>query len=119
RFSDEVVGVYSMAASMAEGASQLAVVLQVNVNPRLAASFAAQRREEAQALVRGMRRWFVPVMALASVLSVLAYPLVIPWITGQAEFVEGALPFAVLMAGLVVSAPWLPFNQVLLMASKP
>src|SRR5690606_7780529 len=48
-----------------------------------------------------------------------AYPLVIPWITGQAEFVEGALPFAVLMAGLVVSAPWLPFNQVLLMASKP
>jgi O-antigen/teichoic acid export membrane protein len=118
-FSDAVVGVYSMAASMAEGASQLPVVLQVNVNPQLAAQLAAGRHADAQALIARTRRWFVPIMAVLSVLAVVLYPLVIPWLTGHPEFGEGALPFALLMGGLVLSAPWYPYNQILLMGSRP
>lgn len=118
-FSDAVVGIYSMAASMAEGASQLPVVLQVNVNPQLAANLAAGRHAEAQALIARTRRWFVPAMAALSVLAVLLYPVAIPWLTGHSEFGQGALPFALLMGGLVLSAPWLPYNQILLMGSRP
>jgi O-antigen/teichoic acid export membrane protein len=118
-FSDSMVGVYSMAASMAEGASQLAVVLQVNVNPEMAAHLAAGRPSDVQALVGRTRRWFVPLMAALSLAAVLLYPIVIPWLTGHAEFGLGAMPFALLMAGLVVSAPWLPFNQILLMGARP
>jgi stage V sporulation protein B len=118
-FSDAVVGVYSMAASMAEGASQLPVVLQVNVNPQLASNLAAGRHAEVQALIARTRHWFVPAMAALSVLAVLLYPVVIPWLTGHGEFADGALPFALLMGGLVLSAPWLPYNQILLMGSRP
>jgi O-antigen/teichoic acid export membrane protein len=118
-FSDAVVGVYSMAASMAEGASQLPVVLQVNVNPQLAAQLAAGRHAEVQSLISRTRRWFVPAMAALSVLAMVLYPLLIPWLTGHPEFGDGALPFALLMAGLVLSAPWLPYNQILLMGSRP
>ncbi|MET0411670.1 MAG: polysaccharide biosynthesis C-terminal domain-containing protein, partial [Polyangiaceae bacterium] len=119
RFSDSVVGVYSMAASMAEGASQLPVVLQVNVNPQLAAHLAAGRQAEVQTLIARTRRWFVPLMALLSVIAVALYPLLIPWLTGHPEFGDGSVPFALLMAGLVLSAPWLPYNQILLMGSRP
>ena len=118
-FSDVMVGVYSMAASMAEGASQLAVVLQVNLNPQLAAHLAAGRHAEVQVLVARTRRWFVPSMAALSVLAVLLYPIIIPWLTGHGEFEMGAMPFALLMLGLTSSAPWLPFNQILLMGSQP
>lgn len=118
-YSDAIVGIYSMAASMAEGASQLPVVLQVNVNPQLAANLAAGRHAEVHALIARTRRWFVPVMAVLSVLAVVLYPVVIPWLTGHPEFADGALPFALLMGGLVLSAPWLPYNQILLMGSRP
>jgi O-antigen/teichoic acid export membrane protein len=118
-FSDGMVGVYSMAASMAEGASQLAVVLQVNLNPRIAAHLGLLQHAEIQALVKRTRRWFVPLMAALSLVSALLYPTVIPWLTGNAEFEAGATPFALLMLGLSVSSPWLPFNQILLMGARP
>jgi O-antigen/teichoic acid export membrane protein len=118
-FSDAVVGVYSMAASMAEGASQLPVVLQVNLNPQLAAQLAAGRNADIQTLISRTRRWFVPLMASLSLLAVALYPVLIPWLTGHREFGDGALPFALLMGGLVLSAPWLPYNQILLMGSRP
>lgn len=118
-FSDAMVGVYSMAASMAEGASQLGVVLQVNLNPHMAAHVAAARGGEIEGLVKRTRRWFVPLMAALSLISVVLYPEVIPWLTGKTEFEAGVTPFALLMLGLSLSAPWLPFNQILLMGSRP
>lgn len=117
--SDEAVGIYSMAASMAEGVSQLAVVLQVNVNPTIAADLAAGKRADVEALVRRSRRWFVPVMAGVCALAAACFPVAIPWITGEPAFSAGALPFALLMAGLVAASPWLPFNQVLVMGGRP
>jgi O-antigen/teichoic acid export membrane protein len=117
--SDAAVGIYSMAASMAEGASQLAVAVQVNLNPRIAAALAAGRRDEVEALVRSTRRWFVPAMAGVCALAAAGFPLIIPWITQQPDFMDGALPFAILVGGLALVAAWQPFNQILLMGSRP
>lgn len=132
--SDASVGIYSMAASIAEGVSQLAVAVQVNLNPRIAASLAAapvslepsraalgprDGRDEVEALVRTTRRWFVPGMVAVCALAAGGFPLVIPWITQEADFLAGALPFALLVGGLALIAPWQPFNQVLLMGGKP
>ncbi|MEJ7598262.1 MAG: polysaccharide biosynthesis C-terminal domain-containing protein [Kofleriaceae bacterium] len=117
--SDHAVGIYSMAASMAEGASQLAVVVQVNVNPTIAAELAAKRPNEVEQLVRQARRWFVPAMAGVCLLAAGVFPLAIPWVTSESAFSGGALPFAILMLGLALSSPWLPFNQVLLMGAHP
>jgi O-antigen/teichoic acid export membrane protein len=117
--SDSNVGIYSMAASLAEGVSQLAIALQVNVNPTIAAELAAKRPAEVEALARRSRRWFVPGMVAVCGLAAAMFPLVIPWITGEPSFVDGAIPFGVLMAGLALISPWLPFNQVLLMGGRP
>jgi O-antigen/teichoic acid export membrane protein len=117
--SESQVGIYSLAAALNEGVMQLAVVLQNNLNPLVARACAGHRPGEVDVLARRTRRWFVPAMIGACAVSAAMYPLVIPWLVGDPAFAAGAVPFAILMAGLALASPWLPFLQVLLMAGYP
>jgi O-antigen/teichoic acid export membrane protein len=117
--SKELVGIYSLAAALNEGATQLAVVLQYNLNPVMALDLARGDSAAVEALARRTRRWFVPALAGAAALGALAFPFVIPTLLGKPEFSHGAAPFAILMAGLALASPYLPFNQILLMAARP
>jgi len=115
----ELVGVYSLAAALNEGVAQLSVVVTNNLNPIMARSLAAERPDEVVALARRTRRWFVPALAGACALGALAYPIIIPRLLNDASFAAGTTPFAVLMVGVVLASPYLPFNQILLMAHRP
>jgi O-antigen/teichoic acid export membrane protein len=116
-FNDASIGVYSLASVLAEGVMQLAVVVQNNVNPLLAKAHADGA--DVTDLVRRTRKWFVPALAGVCVLSAVCYPFVIPFLIGDASFADGAPAFAILVAGIALASPWLPFNQVLLMAGRP
>jgi O-antigen/teichoic acid export membrane protein len=118
-FTKEAVGIYSLAAAINEGATQLAVIVQNNVNPILAASFAAGRPEEVSGLISRTRRWFVPAFVAACALGAVAFPLIIPRLVSDLTFAAGAQPFAILMIGLALASPYLPFTQLLLMAGRP
>lgn len=117
--ADAQVGVYSMAASIADGVMQLAVVLQLNVNPHVAQHAASGRVGEIDALARQTRRWAAPLLVLACALAAGAFPLTVPWLAGSHEFMAGAAPFAVLMLGIALASPWLPMAQVLMMGGRP
>jgi O-antigen/teichoic acid export membrane protein len=114
-----MVGVYSLAAALNEGAAQLAVVVQNNVNPMLAAALATGDRGAIEGLVRRTRRWFVPGFVACCALGAVAYPHVIPSVVHDAAFAAGSRPFAVLMIGLCAASPYLPFAQILLMGDRP
>ncbi len=116
---DAQVGIYSLASAVYEGVIQLAVVLQNNLNPVIARQLAAGELGEVETLAARMRRWFVPVMVVACVLGAVCYPFVIPWMIGDASFRDGTVAFAIMMSGLALASPWLPLNQVLLMAGRP
>ena len=115
----ELVGIYSLAAALSEGVGQLGVVVTNNLNPIMARALAAGRYDEVVALARRTRRWFVPALTAACALGVLAYPVIIPRVLGDASFAAGTTPFAVLLAGMVLASPYMPFNQILLMAHRP
>jgi O-antigen/teichoic acid export membrane protein len=115
----DIIGVYSLASALNEGAMQFSVVVQNNLNPLVARGLTEGRRHDVEALVRRTRRWFVPVMAGACTLGAISYPLVVPWLVGDATFEAGTVPFALLMAGLSLASPYLAFNQILLMAGRP
>jgi stage V sporulation protein B len=117
--SDASVGVYAMAATLAEGAMQIPVAVQASVNPRIAESLARGDTAAVDTMVRTTRRWFVPAMIGACVLGTLAFPFIIPVLTGDTAFAEGSAPFALLMLGVALACPWLPFNQMLLMGGRP
>lgn len=113
------LGIYSLASVVYEGALQLPVVVQNNVNPLMAKHIAAGELIEVEGIVQRSRRWFVPAMIGACALGAALYPFVIPWLTGKPEFGDGALAFAILMGGIALSSAYLPFNQTLLMAGQP
>jgi O-antigen/teichoic acid export membrane protein len=74
---------------------------------------------EIEALVRRTRRWFVPAFVAICAAAAVAYPFIIPWLIGKQSFAEGAAWFAIMMAGLALASPYLPFAQLLLMTSRP
>lgn len=113
------VGVYALASALYEGVMQLAVVVQNLVNPVLARQIAAGQPREAEEVMRRTRRWFVPALSATALLGAALYPLVIPPLIGDPDFIDGAWPFAMMMAGVVIASPYLPFNQVLMMAALP
>jgi O-antigen/teichoic acid export membrane protein len=114
-----LVGVYVLAATLNEGATQIGVVVANNLNPVLARELAAGKVGEVETLARRTRRWFVPGLAGACALGAVAFPFAIPFVVGDSTFAAGAAPFAILMAGLALASPYLPFSQILLMANRP
>ena len=114
-----LVGVYSLASSLYEGVTQLAVVVQNNVNPVIARELAADHVPEVAILARRTRRWFVPALVAVCAVSAAAYPIAIPWALGDRAFAAGAWPFAIMMLGIAIASPYLPFIQLLLMAARP
>jgi O-antigen/teichoic acid export membrane protein len=117
--SDTMVGVYSFAAMVAEGVNQLIVVLQNNYNPRIARAIAERDWDGLHAMVRKGRRWTYLLMAAMCGLAVLVYPFAMGLFTNKPDALAAHMPFAILMAGVVVASGWLPFGQTLLMAGRP
>ena len=113
------VGIYALAAALNEGVMQLAVVLQNNVDPVIARLVANDDLAELQAMVKRSRRWFVPALVGVCAASAAVFPAVIPWLIGNPGFAAGAIPFAILMAGIAIASPYLPFAHLLLMAKRP
>ena len=114
-FAKEQVGIYSLAAAINEGATQLAVIVQNNVNPLVAAS----SPQEISALISRTRRWFVPAFVVACGFGALVFPSLIPRLVEDPAFSAGAQPFTILMIGLALASPYLPFTQLLLMTGFP
>ena len=115
----DAVGIYALAAALNEGVTQLAVVLQNNVNPVMARLLAGGEIGELHAMVARARRWFVPALIAVAAAAAALFPSVIPWLIGNPAFAAGALPFAILMVGIALASPYLPFSHVLLMAKRP
>lgn len=116
---DDKVGIYALASALYEGALQLSIVLQNNLNPIIARDLGLGERAAVEELARRTRKWFVPAMGVACLVGAVIYPLAIPTLLGDPAFAEGTIAFAIMMGGLALASPWLPFNQVLLMAGKP
>ena len=113
------VGVYALAAALNEGVMQLAVVVQNNVDPMIARLCAEEDTAELAAMVKRVRRWFVAALAGVCAVSAALFPAVIPALIGDPAFAAGAIPFAILMAGIAIASPYLPFAHLLLMAKRP
>ncbi|HHQ14847.1 MAG TPA: hypothetical protein ENK16_07435, partial [Chromatiales bacterium] len=116
---DAKVGVYSYAALFAEGFFQVLVVLKNNYNPILARYIADRRLEELQQIIhRGRNRTYIALF-VTGLVAVLVYPVLLDLLTNKPDFQLSKMPFSILVAGIVLAAGYLPFQNLLSMANFP
>lgn len=122
--SDAFVGIYTVAAMIAEGVYQLLVVLQNMYNPVLARELAARRFEELRATIAKARVRTYGAMLGVGAVAVLVYPHVVRIMMGEGgerglDYSQSWTPFALLMLGIWLASGYIPFAQTLLMANQP
>ncbi len=117
--ADKDVGVYAMAAMVAEGIYQVLVVLQNNCNPRIARQIATQELDGLRDLVRRVRGRTYLGMAAVAVVAALAFPTFVDLLAANRGYETAQVPFALLAAGIVLASGYIPFGQTLLMAGFP
>jgi O-antigen/teichoic acid export membrane protein len=101
--TDGVVGVYSLAAILAEGLYQLLIAVRTTYAPALVEGLPAE------AIARGRNRTYLGAAAVA-VLAIPAYAL----------FIGPSWPlFGILVAGMVSGAGYVPFSQILVCRGWP
>lgn len=117
--SDSLVGLYSMAAMIAEGISQLAVVVRNNVNPLIARLYALAKFEDLRDLIVRTLRYSYTAMAIVIVVSIALYPTALSVLIGSDAYAESWLVFAVLSGGILLCAGYLPVDMILIQTGHP
>jgi O-antigen/teichoic acid export membrane protein len=113
------VGVYSMATIFVEGLFQLLIVLRWSYDPQIARLVVEQRHAELIGLVRSGRRLAYGGMLAVGALAVALYPWVVELLVGRAAYDPSAPVFALLAAGVILSAGYVPFSGLLQQAGHP
>ena len=117
--SDAIVGAYSFAAILAEGFLQLLVVLRNNFAPILIKLWSKGHTAELMQTVRRARNRTYLGAVVVGGLAVAGYIVFVPLVTTQPELADSWPYFAVLIAGIVASAGYVPFHQLLLYGGFP
>ena len=119
--TDALVGVYSFAAILAEGFSQLPLVLRWNFDPIIGEYFANQEQAKISDLARKVKLVFYPLMGIVGILSVLMYPVLFNFAVpdGGDKVHMSWLVFAIIMSGIIINAGYRPFVGILLQGGLP
>ena len=116
--SDNIVGVYSFAAMLAEGFAQLPVVLRTNINPILTQTYYDNGASALQSTVQRVKkmsyRFFTPV----GLMAILGYPL-LNLLGFDPEFNQSWPIFAILITGILLSVGYLPFQMIFNQVGQP
>ena len=116
---DAVVGIYSFAATLAEGAFQLLIVLRTNYAPVVARLWAAGERRALAAMIRrGRNRTYLAAVPVAAA-AIAGYSVIAPLVIDWPLVADSGRYFAVLLAGMAAVAGYVPFSQILLQARRP
>ena len=117
--SDRIVGIYSFAAMLADGFSQLPVVLRTNINPIIARYRFGKSDEELEVAIRRGVRLTFSILVPVGVIAVACFPLV-PYLFGLGgEFSGSWAVFAILMSGILLGVGYLPFQMLLNQVGSP
>ena len=112
--TDRVVGIYSFAALVVEGFSQLPTVIRTVVNPLITQNYFSQSREVFQKFLWKIRNLSYLALVPLGVLVCLGYPLLY-MVFPNPDIVASQAPLYILMVGAILGGGYLPllmiFNQ--------
>ena len=98
---------------------QVLVALRTNYAPIMVRLLANRDAAELDRVVRRARARTYAGAAVVGAVTVAGYALIVPRVTHDPEVARSGLYFAILIAGMVASAGYAPFSQLLLWAGRP
>lgn len=117
--SDRDVGVYSFVAMLLDGLYHLLAMVRVNFNPVLVNCVRDSRWPEAQRMLRLSKR-FIPLLMLALSSLIFAFFWVVTFmLVPERGLQEGVAVLFILLTGLVISSPFIPFDNMMLISGYP
>ncbi|MFQ5654930.1 MAG: polysaccharide biosynthesis C-terminal domain-containing protein [Planctomycetota bacterium] len=117
--SDRLVGIYSLAAILAEGLYQLLIVIRNNINPLLVTLTSRMQLDELRRLAVRTKGATYLLMLGVGAIAVAGYPFILENLTRGSELARSWPIFAILMLGIVISSGYVPFGGILLQAGRP
>jgi O-antigen/teichoic acid export membrane protein len=117
--SDRLVGLYSFAATVAEGVMQLPVLFRNNINPVLTRAWHAGGAALTGRIVSRGRRAFFRILAPLALVTVPLFPVAL-WVLGMKDepFTVWIL-YSILIAGVAGTAGYLPFQMTFNQLGRP
>lgn len=113
--SDFWVGIYSFAATIAEGFMQLAVLLRNNINPIITRLYEGKNLRLMTSVLQKNRKLFFKYTFVLGVISIMGFP-VFAFLAGVEDVTTTSIIYAVLVGGFIITGGYQPylmfFNQV-------
>ena len=116
---DASVGVYSFAALLAEGVSQIPYVIRRNVDPIVGKHLAKDEREEIEQFAVKLKQVLLPAMIGISIIGIVVYPFILPYLTGGNAYTASVPVFTILLIAIALNAPFRAFLGIILQGGKP
>lgn len=117
--SDQIVGIYSFAALIAEGVFQIGVITRTIVNNRLVEAVVTRDSRALATLWRSVGRVAIVFSVIVAMAAYVLTPLLIDWFRLDPSLHQGSLVLGMLLVGVVGSSRFAPFWNVLLLAGRP
>ena len=116
---DAQVGIYSMAALFIEGGAQAFVVVRNVINPMITRAITQGQFGELRELRSRVFKMIWWISIPAGLVAIAVYPVILRYLAHDPTFEASVPVFAILMAGLVVSAGYQPFGLALVQSGFP
>lgn len=117
--SDKSVGIYTLAAMVAEGLYQALIVIRSNVDPILVRLISEKKFDEIKSLVRKTQKILYPAMAAVILCVIGLFPFGVELIEVNTVFIESWPVVAILSVGILISSGYIPFNGIMIQAGLP
>ncbi len=116
--SDTAVGLYSLAATLAEGLAQSAIVIRNIVNPIITRFYTSEDLAGLRAFLSKTVRRSYAFYVVAGLAAMAIYPLFIQLFLDQ-EFSASTPAFNILVVGTLLVAGYLPLDMLLVQIGRP
>lgn len=117
--SDKHVGVYSFAAMLADGVYHLLAMIRVNFNPLLVVASRDQNWEEPKRLLNLTKKYLPIGTGAFSAMLVGALYVIAEFYLPTKGISGGLLSLFILLTGITLISPFIPFDNLLLASGFP
>lgn len=110
--SNYVVGIYSMASVVIDGFNQLSITFRTLVNPIITRSYFNDEKIVFREKIRKGKNLYYLFLIPLILVVIAIYPYAISYLNLNEEFKAAYIPLIIMMAGLLLSAGYQPFQMI-------